>query len=483
MRFGKMICKVLAVFAVVCCLIGATTAQAAWTEQQILPGTGAYSGWSVALNDDGTVAVVGNRRHTTTYGTADVWTRSGETWSKVATYQPTGANKEAGYGVAIDGNVIVVGNPVGNTISIYENTGSGWASATEYSIAAPSGGTPLYFGAAVDIDGDRIAVGDSLWTGTGTREGRVYVLEKGASWATPTTHMVNSSDLIGVEQSYFGSSVGISGDTLLVGAWKSNDTDGAAYIYERGTTSWDPDVDATAAETIFASPGTDINFGISVDIDGDMAIVGAYQGTTAPKRGEVFIYEDTGSGWGSATETQLSFSDHMDNDYTGTSVDIQGERVIVGAKEVIAGRHGKAYIFGKGVSGWVEEALLRPSDGASLDNFGQGVGLGGDYAIVGAHLGKASYIFKDADLKPGDTDGDYDVDADDAAVVASFWLQTVTGGASEGDFDGSGVVDDIDATIMAVNWSPATPASVPEPTALVSLLTLVLAGLLAYRRR
>ena len=84
---------------------------------------------------------------------------------------------------------------------------------------------------------------------------------------------------------------------------------------------------------------------------------------------------------------------------------------------------------------------------------------------------------------PGDTDGDYDVDAADAAIVAANWLQTIEGGYSVGDFDGDGVVNDIDATIMATNWTGSgASASVPEPQSLL-LVALGAVCLGIMRRR
>ena len=85
---------------------------------------------------------------------------------------------------------------------------------------------------------------------------------------------------------------------------------------------------------------------------------------------------------------------------------------------------------------------------------------------------------------PGDTDGDGDVDGDDAAILASFWQQTgLAGGASEGDFNGDGAANDIDATIMAANWTGPSAASVPEPSTLILLIVGALALLCVKPRR
>ncbi len=83
---------------------------------------------------------------------------------------------------------------------------------------------------------------------------------------------------------------------------------------------------------------------------------------------------------------------------------------------------------------------------------------------------------------PGDANGDGVVDNDDAATLAANW-QTATGASwSQGDFNGDGAVDDIDATILATNWQPGGSASVPEPTAIVALLGLLI-GIMVVRRR
>ncbi len=87
--------------------------------------------------------------------------------------------------------------------------------------------------------------------------------------------------------------------------------------------------------------------------------------------------------------------------------------------------------------------------------------------------------------RPGDADFDGDVDADDAAILASFWQQAATG-PGQGDFDGDGDADDVDATIMATNWTgpmAAASAAVPEPSTISLLLLLGVLGLGMRRRR
>lgn len=84
---------------------------------------------------------------------------------------------------------------------------------------------------------------------------------------------------------------------------------------------------------------------------------------------------------------------------------------------------------------------------------------------------------------PGDANGDGHVDDEDAAVLAAYWGQSVLDGASHGDFNGDGLVNATDAAIMAANWSPAaseSAATIPEPGTPTLLL---LAAALTWPRR
>ena len=85
---------------------------------------------------------------------------------------------------------------------------------------------------------------------------------------------------------------------------------------------------------------------------------------------------------------------------------------------------------------------------------------------------------------PGDANRDGMVDAADAAILAANW-QILTGATwSVGDFNGDYAVNEVDATIMAANWqSGVDEQTVPEPSAVVGLLGLCLAGLTASMRR
>ena len=89
----------------------------------------------------------------------------------------------------------------------------------------------------------------------------------------------------------------------------------------------------------------------------------------------------------------------------------------------------------------------------------------------------------------GDANGDGKVDGSDVTILAGNWQKGVSDGLTatweEGDFNGDGKVDGSDVTILAGNWQygvEAAAASVPEPSMIVLLLSVILAGWLIRKK-
>ena len=123
------------------------------------------------------------------------------------------------------------------------------------------------------------------------------------------------------------------------------------------------------------------NFGESVAISGDTAIVGApdddnARGTDA---GAVYIFTRSGTVW--TLQQKLTASDGTESDSFGFSVSISGETVVVGAHH---GLVGDAYVFTRSGTVWTEQQKLTPSDGAGTDEFGSSVSISGDTVVVGS---------------------------------------------------------------------------------------------------
>ena len=191
----------------------------------------------------------------------------------------------------------------------------------------------------------------------------------------------------GVMEDYFGLSVSISGDFGIVGVSGYNERTGTAYVFKRSGTTWIQDASLNASDA-----GMNDNFGYSVSISGDFAIVGAPNDDSLT--GSAYVFTRTGTTW--VQEAKLLASDGAPGDWFGASVSINGDAAIVGAPgdNIFLG---SAYVFERSGSVWTQEARLNASDGALYDWFGFSVSISGDSAVVGAPFQTsstgASYVF------------------------------------------------------------------------------------------
>jgi hypothetical protein len=127
------------------------------------------------------------------------------------------------------------------------------------------------------------------------------------------------------------------------------------------------------------------NFGYSVAVSGDTAVVGAYgDGDNGSESGSAYVFRYDGSDW--VEEAKLTASDGAAGDHFGFSVAVSGGTAVVGAgrDDDSGSSSGSAYVFRYEGSDWVEEAKLTASDGAAFDWFGVLVAVSGDTAVVGA---------------------------------------------------------------------------------------------------
>jgi hypothetical protein len=169
----------------------------------------------------------------------------------------------------------------------------------------------------------------------------------------------------------FGKSVSISGDYAIVGADRNDDNGGlpvgSAYIFRRSGTSWSQQAKLTASD---ASPSQFDNFGFSVSIDGDYAIVGAVgHDDDGTESGAAYIFRRSGTSW--SQQAKLTASDAAENDNFGNSVSISGDYAIVGAlnNDDAGQASGSAYIFSRSGTTWNQQTKLTASDAAIGDQF------------------------------------------------------------------------------------------------------------------
>ncbi len=310
-----------------------------------------------------------------------------------------------GYSVSISGDYAIIGaygdddngNDSGSAY-IFEREGNDWIQRAK--LKPDDGTTGDYFGHSVSISGDYAIIGAYGDDDNGYNSGSAYIFEKPlAGWADMTeTAKLTASDGYGKYDTYvpvydaFGYSVSISGTYAIVGAVGVRRA-GSAYIFKQPVNGW---VDMTETAKLTPSDrGTAEavgNFGSSVNISGNYAIVGAdsfpYGNTHG---GAAYLFEKPSVEWEDMTETakvMASDQGYFENDF-GISVGISGDDVVVGARfnDDKGTKSGSAYIFRKPLGSWTdmtETKKFNARDGASEDNFGNSVGLSGDYAIAGA---------------------------------------------------------------------------------------------------
>ncbi|MCC7389438.1 MAG: FG-GAP repeat protein [Phycisphaerales bacterium] len=237
---------------------------------------------------------------------------------------------------------------------------NGWQSEAKVYASEPSAGS--LFGRSVAAERDCVVVGH---LGANGSAGAVYVFEKvGDTWGEPAKLVAAD----GMGQDYFGSSVAVCGDTIVVGAPGANDpmTDsGAVYIFKRTNGSWEQ-----AAKLTLAGGEEFDNFGNAVAISGTEMIAGA-PGRGTEAEGEAYIYSNAGGGW--HRTAILADGNATPWSYFGLSVDIDAGWAVVGAPlDNDSGiDSGSAHVYRKGGSGWVEDAVLFDDEGTSGDRFGQ----------------------------------------------------------------------------------------------------------------
>jgi len=392
-----------------------------------------------------------------------VFVRSGTNWSQQAQLTRFRAAGDDGFGlsVAASGDTVVVGAPFESSSAtgvngdqtdtsfptagatyVFVRTGTHWRQEAYLKASNPGAGD--YFGISVAISGDTVVVGANRESSSATGvngdgsdnsaidSGAAYVfVRNGTNWSQQAYLKASNAEGAGLYYGdFFGSSVAVSGDTIVVGALleasnatgvngDQNDNSafyaGAAYVFVRTGETWSQQAYLKASNT--ESGGHYGFFGRSVAVSGDTVVVGANQeasgapgvngnqnDTSAPLSGAAYVFVRTGTNW--AQQAYLKASNPRQGDIFGYSVALSGDTVVVGAPEEdgsatgvngnqgenTATNSGAAYIFVRRGTNWNQQAYLKASnaEGATSpielhgDEFGWSVAVSADTAVVGA---------------------------------------------------------------------------------------------------
>lgn len=206
---------------------------------------------------------------------------------------------------------------------------------------------------------------------------------------------------------FFGVSVAISDDRVVIGAREKDGTDnsgdviddsGAAYIFEYADGQW-----IESAKLIPHDSASGDLFGTAVAVSDDLILVGASRGKSfGPGRpGSAYLFQNTGNKKSSWTEiAMLSASKNEIYNFFGWSVGLSGDRATVGAPNV-NDEAGAAYVFEDSNDGWSEAYELTASDAEPHDTFGASVAISDNLAFVGAtgddNFNGSVYVFRRED--------------------------------------------------------------------------------------
>jgi hypothetical protein len=434
-----------------------------WTQQAYLKASqvsvGDGFGYSVAVDGDTVVVGATGEDSSTTginstpnesdsdTGAAYVFVRSGSTWTQQAYLKAAQvtASDQFGNSVAVSGNTVVVGarfedssttgiNSTPNESAgdagaayVFVRSGSTWTQQAYLKAAQVTASDS--FGNSVAVSGDTVVVGatweDSSTAGinstpneSASNAGAAYVFVRSGSTWTQQAYLKAAQVSVSDE---FGSSVAVSGDTVVVGAmWEDSSTAGinstpneaassagAAYVYVRSGSTWTQEAYMKPSVESLGLANLDDGFGGSVTVSGDTVVVGATgedssstginstPDESASNAGAAYVFVRSSGTW--TQQAYLKAAQVTASDGFGGSVALSGDTLVVGAlnedssttginstPNESASNAGAAYVFVRSGSTWTQQAYLKAAQVTGSDSFGISVAVSGDTVVVGA---------------------------------------------------------------------------------------------------
>ncbi|NOG55239.1 MAG: hypothetical protein HND57_13100 [Planctomycetes bacterium] len=371
-------------------------------ERQQLTGSEAmhatFFGVSVAVfGDDVLIGAEGDNDNGNDAGAAYYFVRDGDQWvEETKLVASDGFDFDLfGRSVALWGEVAVIGAPGDDDMGffagsayIFRRDGREWVE--EAKLLPPEGHPFGSFGTSVAISGDTVLIGEMRDDANGDSAGAAYVYRFGADgWQMEAK--LTASD--GAAFDFLGISIALSGNVALIGASGHGDA-GAAYVFRRNGAEWVEEAKLTASD----GAARDF-FGNMVAASGDVLVVGAEGDDGNGNQdlvGSAYVFRRMGGQW--VEEAKLTAWDGVAADAFGNSLAIRGDVIAAGVRKEFSGEPGAVYVYHRRNGQWVEEAKVQASDGQGEERFGQSVALEENMMIVGAFLDHqdfsgSAYIF------------------------------------------------------------------------------------------
>lgn len=369
---------------------GDLTLYALWLqEEKVLAtdgGTEDYFGAAVAI--DGDYAIVGaTEEDAGNDGYVYIYRRTGgNDWDSGFEIAAPESGNSFGRSVAIAGDHALIGAPrtdnINRSVHAYRRTGlNTWSSAGTLSIPDVPDSARGSFGTSIAMDGSYAVVGDDVDDEADSNAGaaHIYRLTDAGVWEY-VQKLTAADEGVSREDGGFGASVAIDGDYLIVGATgRSTPTGNRAYIFQRTDSGW------SQIETLDETGVSEDDFGGSVAISGDYALVGASwtDNNTDNSVGAAYLYRRTGTDTWTRVHTYTGTFDH---EFFGGSVALEDDTALVGSSGYRDGTNetGALYIFRRDNGDWDDGTLFLAPDGADGDAFGVRVAADDRLFVVGA---------------------------------------------------------------------------------------------------
>ena len=310
---------------------------------------------------------------------------------------PLAAADEFGMTVDMNAEYLIVRSES----NVYAYSTSTWSLLFTFNVGGDNRYVYLQPSRGISVSGSRLIIGDTLFDDASANTGRAYIYDMLGGTPTTPTHTFENPNVDGTPvNDYFGISVAIDGDNVIIGASRESDANGTdegkAYIYD--LTSGTP----TTPVYILDNPNsanygyTFDYFGYSVDIKGNIAAVGAPFGSRedGTQDGNAFIYDVSTGGMLRAIQNPME--DGWKSRF-GVSIKISGNDVMVGAETQHTPQGpevGNAYIFDITTGDLINQYDNPVAGGlgvatfegyAAYNYFGHGIGISANYAVVGAY--------------------------------------------------------------------------------------------------
>ena len=288
------------------------------------------------------------------------------------------------------GDDVIIGNE--GTVFGFERARNGWA--LSYNLAPSDVHTSQTFGTGHSFGTDWGIVGSPRHSGERKNSGAFYSIHRsGSSWLeVQRVHQPNPHRF-----EFFGANVALSGNRAVAGSTgyqEAGQIKGAGYVYVRSQGTWSLEAKLVPDH----SPPQWTNASRSLDLHGDVAVLGAAGGDKAMFQGIVFVFERTPSGW-IQTAVLEDPTPQDDDEFGRYAVAVQGDTILVGeaVPKFFSGgyRPGSVFVFervGPPPGGWTLVQELQASNKSvnqhTGDHFGYSLDVHGDRFLTGALYGK-----------------------------------------------------------------------------------------------